>query len=725
MIRNFLLVLAISLFSPVVLYAQSTPAPLTGKVVDAEDQTALIAATIVVSDCQKSFAITDENGAFTIALHQCPLTDTSKLIVSAVGYESVKVKVSLSSSSAPLTIALPRFIKTLEKVIVTAKTPISDAFAVTKLERLDIYFNPIAAGDPLRAIVSEPSSTTTDESANPSFRGSSPDRTVVQFNGTPIYQPVRNSQINGLGNFSLFNTEIIGSQYIYPSNPPLIYGNSSAGLVELETIKELDENSYQISQGLANTGIFLSQKLRKKSFIQGYSNYQYSGGFLALNKESFPNLDKFGSIDIGLNIHVPISKDVSLNYYGYFIDESYTSRFNIFNHYNTSIAAKTRNFNIFNIRAFTGKGLWTFNFNNNWSNTKFSFGNIKTKNLNNSFFASANYKHLTLKNQVLQVGIAYDLNNNKFNDQLPKFFYATLPDHPTFLLDTITTLSLIQPYIYYRWDLHPKHIVSAGARLNTADYFKTKQFNYQASYTFKPAKYHTLLYSMGKYFSYSSPAFFTKNINELNSYQFALDYTFEKRDLILKLAAYSKVESGLNLSNPLLPFNQNKIWGLEAFAENTFNRFWRISLAYTYLNSRVSIQNKNYRAGNDMPFFVKAAVGFLHPKIANLFLTYIGRPGLYYTPILGGIPDMLPNVFAPQFGEEFNGAQVSHYNNISLSANRFFNLKIFNLIGYLSVNNLLNFKNIQNIGYNNDFSKETPDYFSLRTLYFGAVFQWQ
>lgn len=722
MTRLLYLLLAFAL-SPLVLYAQTGNSELKGQVIDAEDQSALIAATVVISDCQQSFAITDDNGDFTILLNKCPVTDSTKIIVSAVGYETQQLRIP--GTNARFTIALPRFIKTLEKVLVTAKTPISEAFAVTKMERLDIYFNPIAAGDPLRAIVSQPSSTTTDESANPSFRGSSPDRTVVQFNGTPVYQPVRNSQINGLGNFSLFNTEIIGSQYIYPSNPPLIYGNSSAGLVELETIKELGENSYQFSQGLASTGVFLSQKLRNKSFIQAYSNYQYSDGFLALNKKSFPNLDKFGSIDLGLNLHVPISKDLSINYYGYFIDESYTSRFNLFNHYSTSLASKTRNFNIFNIRYFGGKGLWTFNFNNNWSKTNFSFGNIKTADKNNAFFGSANYKHLTFKNQILQVGIAYDLNKNKFRDQLPQYFYATLPEHPTFQLDTLVTLSLVQPYLYYRWDIHPKHIVSAGIRVNTPDLFKTSQLNYQASYTYKPARYHTLLYSMGKYFSYSSPAFFTKNVNELNAYQFALDYTYEKRDLIIKFAAYRKVESGLNLSNPLLAFNKNNLFGIEAYAENTFKRFWRLSFAYTYLKSEVAIDGKTYRAGNDMPFFIKAAVGYLHPKIANIFLSYIGRPGLYYTPVLGGIPDALPNVFAPRFGEEFNGAQVSNYNNLSFSANRFFSLKNFNLIGYLSINNLLNFKNIQNIGYNNDFSKETPDYFSLRTLYFGMVFQWQ
>ena len=97
------------------------------------------------------------------------------------------------------------------------------------------YTNPLAAGDALKAITILPSSTNTDETANPALRGSSADRTRIMFNGVPIYSPVRNSQLNGLGNFSLFNTEMIHNMYVYASNPPLTFGNTSAGLGRTNT----------------------------------------------------------------------------------------------------------------------------------------------------------------------------------------------------------------------------------------------------------------------------------------------------------------------------------------------------------------------------------------------------------------------------------------------------------------------------------------------------------
>lgn len=53
------------------------------------------------------------------------------------------------------------------------------------------------------------------------------------LNGVSIYKPVIASQLNNQGFFSLFNPEIINRQYVYASNPPLIYGNTSAGLVRV------------------------------------------------------------------------------------------------------------------------------------------------------------------------------------------------------------------------------------------------------------------------------------------------------------------------------------------------------------------------------------------------------------------------------------------------------------------------------------------------------------
>ena len=161
-------------------------------------------------------------------------------------------------------------------------------------------------GDPLHAISILPASTNTDETANPVLRGGTADRTRVFINGAPVLNPVRNSQTNGLGNFSLLNTEIIGKQYVYASNPPLSYSNSSAGIIEIETNKNLSQENILVSAALSNFGMMINKWLSEKAFLQTYGNYQFSDALLFLNSGNLPNLKEFSSNDFGLNIRLSL-----------------------------------------------------------------------------------------------------------------------------------------------------------------------------------------------------------------------------------------------------------------------------------------------------------------------------------------------------------------------------------------------------------------------------------
>ncbi len=137
--------------------------------------------------------------------------------------------------------------ETLDEVIVVARNPISEKFSVKKLDKIGIYMNPASNGDALKIVSVLPASTNVDETANPSLRGGTADRSRVYLNGCPVLNPIRFGRDDGLGNFSLFNTEIIDKQYVYASNPPLTMGNSSAGIVQIETIKKLRKSSLQLS----------------------------------------------------------------------------------------------------------------------------------------------------------------------------------------------------------------------------------------------------------------------------------------------------------------------------------------------------------------------------------------------------------------------------------------------------------------------------------------------
>ncbi|MCH3995265.1 MAG: carboxypeptidase-like regulatory domain-containing protein [Prevotella sp.] len=190
------------------------------------------AATIFLSKDKKHTVLVDENGNFSIPVNAKTPNDT--LNVTFMGFDPFKEAVGQIHS--PLHIVLRESKVILNSVVITASDPLSQEFAVSDLQKSDIYQAPFSGADPLKAIKILPYSTSTTESANPELRGSAADLSRVLLNGVPVINPVRNEQLNNMGNFSLFNTELIKEQNVYPSNPPLEYGDAVSGIVDIKTV---------------------------------------------------------------------------------------------------------------------------------------------------------------------------------------------------------------------------------------------------------------------------------------------------------------------------------------------------------------------------------------------------------------------------------------------------------------------------------------------------------
>ena len=110
---------------------------------------------------------------------------------------------------------------------------------------------------------------------------------------------MRNTRIDGQGNFSILSPELFESEDVYASNPPLQYGNTIAGAVEIKTNSTLDVEETKISIGLANVGAFISERINENNFIQAYVNRQFSNLYLGANKKKSEFLKHFSSFDAG------------------------------------------------------------------------------------------------------------------------------------------------------------------------------------------------------------------------------------------------------------------------------------------------------------------------------------------------------------------------------------------------------------------------------------------
>jgi len=690
---------------------------LTGVIKDRKGD-AIFAVNVYLKSNPQQGTITDFDGNFSLKIGN--LEDT--IIVSFIGYETKKIAVASINFDEKLTITLTENSQTLAEVIITAQDPISEQFSVIKMKKLDIYLNPVSQGDPLKAITTLPASTTINETANPSLRGSSSDRSRVILNGVPIYNPVRASQLNNQGFFSLFNPEIINTQYVYTSNPPLTYGNTSAGLVEIQTIKELESNQLQLSASLASMGFFLSQKLRKDvSFIQLYGNYQFSGAFTYIQKNQLPNIKQFNTQDIGLNFHSKIGKRAEFNSYNYFINENFNGFDEQFTYKGEVITKNKRFFTVNNFNYFTNNGVLSVNNGTNNSNQEFNFGNITSVAKINQTYTSLDYKWRVMESTNLQFGVSHDFHQHKFKDSIPIYFYALSPSSPTNFSETSIYNRILEVFLYSNWDINEKFTFSSGMRSNIPTDNQKYYFSSQLGLKYRYTNKQFFLLSGGKYHSYSTPSFFSKSYNLLSTYQVALDYTYELKNTLIKPAIYFKNETGDQAVNAFFKTDKVNTFGIELFIEQNFLDYYKITFANSYIKQLITIGNENYKGENDFNYLIKTTLQYNNPKLFSVALTYITRPGIRYNPIIGSTFNSQVGFYEPIFGDNLFSLQHKNYTRLDLSMSKYFKFKKNALITFASLNNLLNHKNEREILYNSDYLSNRVDNFQLRTMYFGLV----
>lgn len=685
-------------------------------------QTALIGVNIYLISDPNIGTTTDADGRFELDLSET--STKSNLMISYTGYEQQVHQISSLLNISNLKLTLQPSEAMLESVTIQAAPPIAEEFSVTKLDRLDIYKNPIAAADPLRALTVLPASTNTDESANPNLRGSSSVRSRVLLNGVPVFKPVRNTQINGLGNFSLFNTEIVSSQTVYAGNPPLIYGNATAGLVDIKTRKKVAANSTQLAISLANVGVMMTRKISDKGFYQAYGNYQFSAPFLALHPNSLDFLNRFSINDVGINFHYGLSKHWKLNVFSYGIIEDYGATIQQLNFEATAAGDKKRNFNILNLAYQKGKHFLTFNQGGDFSRATFQFGNLTSNEREQNTYSSLDYKYYFSDEFSIQTGLSYQYFDLHLSGQAPIYFYASAADDPSEAFQTNLSLHDLQYYAYTKWQVSPTIIFGAGMRSNLLSTAADRFVSAQASLRFQPSEPHRFLLAAGQYHNYNTPNFLNQNYDLLSSRQLAVEYEFSTDQLQLTAALYQKTEAGDVLNYDRQRTNARTISGAEFSIAYQFDPFWSVSLANSFVDAQFEAEGETHRAANDMNYFLKLGLQYNNLALASVSLFYLQRPGTYFTPIAGGVFNPVAAAYQPIFENSWNTNQFGTYHSLNLALSKYFAFGNFDVIAFLNINNLLNITNESSPLYNTDFSTLTFDHFSKRVLYFGGVLSW-
>jgi hypothetical protein len=712
--KTIKLIITIILFHSVTL-VNAQPLVIRGHISDKQGNN-LFAVNVFLLRQNTIGSVSDLDGNFALKIPDPIIILGEHLVFSFIGYEPFKIAFDSIDYTIPIDVVMTENMQALNGVVVEGRKSISREFSIKEMDKLKIYFSPLASADPLKAVAMLPSSTNTSETANPELRGSSANRTKVFLNGVPVSNPVRNSQINGIGFFSLFNPELIKNMFVYPSNPPLIYGNTSAGMIDIETEDKLENNNFQISASLATAGISASQKIDEKSFIQLYGNLMFSKGFLTINPEINKQLKSFNSNDIGLNYHRVIANDLTLNIYNYFVSESSDVLLNLFT-WNDNAKAKTiRDFSVLNLK-YQNSGNYIFlNAGANFSSSDFCFGNISSEVSQRQFYLSLNYKYMFSEKLYFQTGLGNEYGKFNFKDEVPLFYYAMSPASPVFQHDTLPKNNLPETYAYLRWKPVKSIIWGIGLRKNI-DLFQTKNPDYlswQTNLRYNFMNSHSVLFSIGKYNNITEPNFSNEDFRMLSANQVALEYLFETKKTNINLAAYYKYESGDTSGN-------RKIKGFEVFLEHNISRTLKASISNTILNSDIGSNEKLYNAENNVGYFLVTTLSYFNPAIINVSVAWSTRQGRFFTPVSSAVYNPSIDFYQPVYSESKNSERIGNYNTINLSLNKTFTVHKSSLIVFLSIFNVLDTKNPRNMIYNKDYSSGAFDYYQKRSVYFGCV----
>lgn len=683
----------------------------------------LISATCFLVKNKSKVTYVDFDGKFELSINENELIDT--LEIRYLGYISKQIPV-INLIENPLTIIVLKEEKNMmSEIVVSARNPISEDFSVKQLKPLDIYFNPMAKGDPLNAIQLLPASTDTEESASPSLRGSSPNRSIVVIDGVPIRNPVRYTQLNGVGSFSILSTDMLEKLSVYAGNPPLTYGNTSAGLVDIKLATQGPNDGFNVGVGLASVSAKWTKNFKESNgFVSVFGNQSFSQIYKAFNKNNVPNLNDFQNSDFGIRLFSKLNKKINLSFFNYSSIESYDVNFNLFSYDGNAIADQKRNFTVATFDWGNLENRWTFNNGFDMTESDFNYGLIKSFVQRKDFYSALNYKR-NGSSYVVQTGLNYRWSSDKFKEQQSQNYFALDDQYPSFKSDTLLRQHDLQAYIYGKIYVG-SFTFSAAIRNNITIDDQLSFLSYQTAVRFAPNKKHSLLLSQGRYHNYNYPTSQERHLKLMQSEQVALEYQFNSPNFDVTFAAYFKKESddkGLHLETDNYIPGTRKIRGIEISASKKIGDRIKIDLANTFVDVNIEGKKSDYRASNDLNYFMKMGITYFNNDVFNVGLSYLGRPGKYYTNIVGA-QRINNDLYRPQFSNKINGSQYESYNNASLTFNRLIDLKNKKtLILYFVLNNIFNIKNQQRAIYNNDYSIKEFEYYGQRWVYFGGMIE--
>lgn len=690
------------------VYSQES---LKGHIKD-KSNNAIFAATVrfIQPSGKQTICISDMDGNFSLDVKRINKNDS--LIISSLGYKDKIISPFLSDT---LLVILEDATTELDEVNIISKPSISKEFAIETIKPIDIYMTPGSSGDPLKAITSLSYSTNNPETANIELRGSSSSYTRVILNNVPIYKPTRNQQLNSNRSFSILNPQIINRQEVYASNPPLKYGNTLAGLIDVSTTNKItSRNSLKLNLSIANIGIYYATKINSKSFIQLYSNYQFSSIYKNLNI-GLEDLNQFKTIDGGLNYRCALTEKFNINLYSYAIDEEYSGTDYSYNYKGLSEAEKKRTFNILNLEWQLNNFNISYNQGFDYSRSLYKFGPIEEKHDENRIYSSLDLKYYFKNNIIFQTGISNEYSHHNYEGKQPSSFYSYLDDKSFIDLEKDISNNNTESYLYVKANPFKKFKIGAGIRKNLPHKNQINYWSKQINFRYNLTKSNSLLLSAGDYNGYSDPYRNIRDIHQISSNQYTFEHLMNYKLFSLSYALFYKEETIPLNPQPYQTISPLRIKGIEIASKFTITKMIETNVTYSYMNTKMKLDNFWQRYYTDNSNILKCSLRYTNPKLFNFGINFFYQSGKYFHNI---ITNRVPNRGNISSRSYYND-KLNNYYSLNLSANKYIKLKDVGIVCFFNINNILNHKNPSYAYYNEDYTEISYRYLQARMIYFG------
>lgn len=668
---------------------------IVGKIVE-QDLAALPGANIrLKSDVAKGIS-SGYDGSFELNI-----ASNDTLIVTFIGYDDRFIPVTVNGPCT-IDIILNPAAKTMDEVVVRSTRLIAEEFKTNSFSQLDVYLNPSSKADPILAVNALPAATTLDESANISLRGSSPAETGIFLDNVPIHDAVRYSQLNGIGTFSIFNTQLINKVQVFPGNPPLEFGGATSGLIALDTKTTIpSKTSHKVSLTLASIGWFGEFRTSSRSALTVFTNYQPSFLLKAVNETSLARLKKFDSNDLGVHWYLNTKNKGQLKVFNYSLRETYKFGYIEPTFEGDFNQNKKRNFSVVSFTQPFGRTELSVNQGASFSHAKYGYGAAGFNIGLIDYYTSVNIQRTGTRVDV-KGGVTREVRHSDFKGTFNTYDYAIGPEYPHSSAEAKSKIEVTELYGYAKY--HALDNVSIGAGIRTDfDYV-----SYQANSRYEIIKSLAVLLSYGRYHKYEFENRFIK------SDQASIDVVYGKKasEGTVSLFAKKVREQGA----------VTDVTGAEVYYKYAKSRKFQAQVSFTTLSATVHEGNSSYSSPYDLRYFVRGNIiyGFLPTWSFSTILLY--RQGTFYNPVIDTRFNEQLGVYMPTYAGTEGQMRLPYYGNISCNLSKLMTIAgKYSAVAFAGLSNVIDRKNVRGYLYNFDYSSKTNDLLSGRTLFFGAM----